>query len=268
MGQRVGLIAGGGDFPLQALLDAKRRNIACVVAGLRGAASAALEDEAEAFAWFEPRELDKMAAFFKSHGVRSVVMFGKIEHRTIFEDKFPAEALAPFLLRLADHSPTALLKALVGYLQAGGLEVLDPAAFLEPYFCSEGVLGKVPLSAEAAAAVDFGWPLAKILADADIGQTLAVKGRAVVAVEGMEGTDEAVRRAAGLAGDGIVVLKVGRTVQDLRLDVPAVGLTTVRTLVAARAAALVIEAGRVPFFQKEEALEAAAEAGLAVWVKR
>jgi DUF1009 family protein len=110
--------------------------------------------------------------------------------------------------------------------------------------------------------------LAKTLADADIGQTLVVKDRAVVAVEGMEGTDETIRRGALLAGDGVVVLKTGRTRQDMRIDVPMVGRETVRTLVNVRAAALVIEADRVPFFQKEEALETAGRAGLAVLVRR
>lgn len=268
MRQRLGLIAGGGDFPLQALAEVKRRGFICVVAGLRGAASAELEKKADAFAWFEIRDLDKLAGFFKGQGVRDAVMFGKIEHRTIFADGFPAETLAPFLSGLADRSPTSLLKALVGYLQAGGLEILDPTAFLEPFFCVEGVSGLVRVSAETAEAADFGWPLAKTLADADIGQTLIVKGRSVVAVEGMEGTNATIRRAARLAGDGIVVLKAGRSVQDPRLDMPAVGLATIRTLVGARAAALVIEAGRVPFFQKEEALAEAAEAGLAVWARR
>ncbi|MHB8053849.1 MAG: LpxI family protein [Candidatus Aminicenantales bacterium] len=264
MGPRIGLIAGGGDFPLQALAEGKKRNLIYVVAGLRGAAAAELKREADAFEWFGPLELEKLVSFFKSNDVRDVVMLGKIEHRTIFQKNFRDEALAPFLARLPDQSPTTLIKSLIGYLQANGLTILDPTAFLEPYFCAEGVLGSVPVSNEAAAAAAFGWPLAKMLADADIGQTLVVKGRAVVAVEGMEGTDETIRRGAHLAGEGIVVLKAGRTIQDMRIDVPMVGLATMRTLAKVKAAALVIEAGRVPFFQKEEALELAAGAHLAV----
>jgi len=268
MGPRIGLIAGGGDFPLQALFEAKKQNLTCVVAGLRGAAAAEIQREADAFEWFGPTELGKLVSFFKSQEVRDVLMLGKIEHRTIFQKDFPDEALAPFLARLPDQSPPTLLKALIGYLQANGLAILDPAAFLEPYFCAEGVLGTVPVSDAVSAAAEFGWPLAKTLADTDIGQTLVVKERAVVAVEGMEGTDETIRRGAQLAGDGVVVLKAGRTLQDLRIDVPMVGLTTMRTLTKVKAAALVIEAGRVPFIQKEEALELAAGAGLAVLVKR
>jgi hypothetical protein len=196
------------------------------------------------------------------------MMLGKVEHRMIFRDDEKAGSFRALAALLPDQSPSTLLNALIEYFRARGLSVIDPSTFLAPYFCGEGVLGSSPVSEAVEADIAFGWPRAKTLADLDIGQTLVVKGRAVVAVEGMEGTDETIRRAAALAGDGIVVLKAGRTRQDMRVDVPMVGPETVRILAEARAAALVIEAGKVLFFQKEKALETAARAGLAVIARR
>ncbi|HQH45571.1 MAG TPA: UDP-2,3-diacylglucosamine diphosphatase LpxI, partial [Candidatus Aminicenantes bacterium] len=196
------------------------------------------------------------------------VMFGKIEHRLIFGETLGNGAIRALAAALPDHSPSTLLRALIEYLGAAGIAVCDPSRFLEPYGCPEGVL--VPAAAPEAVETEtaFGWPLVRTLADLDIGQTLVVKDRAVVAVEGMEGTDETVRRAAALAGPGVVVLKAARTRQDPRVDLPMVGLETVRTLVEARAAALVVEAGRVPFFQREEARAAAAAGGVALIGRR
>jgi len=264
MGRRIGIIAGGGAFPLQALAEAKRRGWSCVVVGLRGAASPDLERDAEAFAWFSPFEVEKLVSFFKNRDVSEAVMFGKVEHRTIFADGFPADALAALGKRPPDLAPLTLLTSLIECLEVRGLKILDPSSFLAPFFRPEGLLGKTAIDEAALADASFGWPLVKTLADLDIGQTLAVKKKAVVAVEGMEGTDETIRRAGALAGQGIVVLKAARTRQDMRIDVPTVGLETIRTLVEARAAALVIEAGRVPFFQQEESLALADQAGLAV----
>ena len=160
--------------------------------------------------------------------------------------------------------PTTLLKSLIECLEIRGLKILDPSTFLAPYLCPEGVLGNADGGASVLADAAFGWPLVKALADLDIGQTLVVKRRAVVAVEGMEGTDAAIRRGARLAGAGFSVVKAGRSVQDMRLDVPAVGLDTVRSLVRAGGAALAVDAGKVVFFQKSEALELAERHGLAV----
>jgi hypothetical protein len=267
MGRRIGIIAGGGAFPLRALAEAKKLGWFCPVAGLRGAASPELEREAAAFAWVGPLELQKLVSFFQSHNVAEAVMFGKVEHRTIFADGFPEAEIAAMGLQPPDLQPATLLKSLIQGLEIRGLKILDPSAFLAPYLCSEGVLGKIDGGDSVSTDAAFGWPLVKALADLDIGQTMVVKKRAVVAVEGMDGTDETIRRGAALAGEGVVVLKTARTRQEARIDVPMVGLETVRVLTQVKAAALVIEAGRVPFFEREEALALADASGLAVLAK-
>lgn len=234
------------------------------MAGVRDAASPRLGEAADAFAWIGPGELDRLVAFLKGLDVPEAVLLGKVEHRTFVRDGAPGTELATRLSGLPDRRPATLLRFLIDALEAKGIEVLDPGFLLRPFFCPPGRLGRIEPSAEAGEDIDFGWPLAKRLADLDIGQTVVVKRRAVVAVEGMEGTDETIQRSRRLAGPGIVVLKVGRTLQDRRIDVPAVGLGTVRALVAAQAAALCFEAATTPFFRKEDSLALAESSGLAV----
>jgi len=264
MGARLGIIAGSGRFPLQALEMAKGLGYDCVVAGIRGEALPELKLRADAFEWVGTNELDKLLTFFKERGVLETVFVGKVEPRVLVQKDLQDEALARLLARAENRTPTAILTTLIDHLSAHGLTVKDPAFLLKPFFCPEGVLTKTGPSDAVLEDIAFGSPLAKAVADLDIGQTLVVKNRAVVAVEGLEGTDETIRRAGRLAGEGLTALKARRTRQDPRIDLPAVGLETIKSLVKARGAALCIEALGVALFQKEEALALADENGIAV----
>jgi DUF1009 family protein len=264
MGLRIGLIAGSGRFPLQALAGAKARGYSCVVAGIRGEAPPEIKAEAEAFEWVGPTELEKLVTFFKAQGVTEAVLAGKVEPRTLLRKDVRDEALSRLLSGIGERTPTGVLRSLIEFLTGQGIRVMDPSFLLAPFFCPPGRLSKAEPSAGVLEDAAVGRLVARAAADLEIGQTVAVKNGAIVAVEGMEGTDEAIRRAGRLAGDGIVVAKAGRTRQDMRIDVPAVGLETVKALVSARAAALVFEAAAVPFFQKDEALALADAHGLVV----
>jgi DUF1009 family protein len=138
------------------------------------------------------------------------------------------------------------------YLAGQGIETVDPLQFLAKAFCAEGVLTDEQPTAWILSDIQYGWPVARKLADADIGQSVLVKHHAVVAVEGIEGTDAAVERAGRLAGAGCVLIKVGRTRQDPRIDLPAVGLETIKSLAKAKAGALCFEADRMPFFHRRQ----------------
>ncbi|MDP2914607.1 MAG: UDP-2,3-diacylglucosamine diphosphatase LpxI [Candidatus Aminicenantes bacterium] len=267
MGPRIGIIAGSGRFPLQALDIAKSLGYTCVVAGIRGEALPELKIKADAFEWVGTDELFKLLTFFKSQDVRETVLLGKVEPRVLVQKDLQDEELVRLLVRAKDKTPTAVLSSLVDYLAAQGVTVKDPTFLLESFFCPEGVLSRTTPSPGILEDIGFGWPLAKAVADLDIGQTVVVKSRAIVAVEGMEGTDEAIKRAGRLAGEGLTALKTRRTRQDPRIDLPAVGLETIRNLVKIRAAALCVEALGVAFFQKEEALALADEHGLVVMAK-
>jgi hypothetical protein len=261
------MIAGSGELPLTVLEEAAARGWSAVVAGVAGEASPELEKKAEAFLRLDPARPGDAVRFFKDRGVESVLLAGTIDPRASFmrPGSWPGgeerRAAAP------DGTPSALILAFIRYLEAQGLRVLDPAPFLAPFFCEEGVLGAVRPSDSVLEDATFGWAVARRMADLDVGQTVVVKARAVAAVEAAEGTDAAIRRAAALAGPGTVAVKVARTGQDLRVDVPGVGLSTVRALIEAGAAALCLEAGRVAFFQRPRALELADGAGLAVFAR-
>jgi DUF1009 family protein len=269
MGERIGVIAGAGESPLLALEEAARLGLECVVAGVRGEAQPDIKSRASVFEWIGLTELDKLVSFFKGQSVRKAVMVGAINPKVVLQPKETMDdALFQLIAQIRDKTPTRLIQTLIDYLGAQGIEVVDPSFLLQPYFSPPGLLGAVPPTPAILEDIEFGWERARRLADEDIGQTLAVKDRAVVAVEGMEGTSEAIERAGRLAGEGLVVIKVARTRQDPRIDIPAVGLDTFRRLVKARAAALCFEAGRMPFFQKDESLALADAAGLAVLAKR
>jgi DUF1009 family protein len=268
MRPRIGLIAGSGEFPLTVLEEARRRGLFCAVLAAAEGAPAELEERADAWKRTGSGRLEEAVAFFREQGVQDVVFAGKIDPADVFRPETRDEAAGRAMAALPDRRPATLIRAAIDLLAARGLRVMDPAPFLEPLMCPEGTLTPSGPSERAAADIDFGWPLARTIADQDVGQTLVVKDGLVVAVEGLEGTDEAIRRAGRLAGPGTVALKVGRTRQDRRVDLPAAGLATVRSLVEAGASALCLEAGRVVFFRRSEALALAASAGLAVVGRR
>jgi hypothetical protein len=268
MGDRIGLIAGAGEFPLLALKEAKKQGLICIVAGIRGEALPELKAVADAFEWVGPTELDKLVSFLKSQDIRRTIMAGKIDPRSVVSPKETLdEALFQLIAQVKDKTPTSLIQSLIDYLAAQGIVVVDPSFLLRAFFCEAGLLTAAPPTPEILDDIEFGWSRARRLADEEIGQTIVVKDRVVVAVEGLEGTDETIKRGGRLAGDRMVVIKVGRTRQDMRIDVPAVGLETLRNLVRAKAAALCFEAGRMPFFQKNDAIALADESGIVVLAK-
>ena len=268
MGPRIGLIAGSGDFPLFVLSEAKAQGLWCAVLSVQAGAPDSLESQADAWGRASAGRPAEALAFFRSHGVRDLVFAGKIDPVSVFSPGGLDAAGRKLIESLPDKRPAALIRKVYELIEAQGFRVMDPGPYLKPFFCAEGDLTPAGPSPEARDDIAFGWPIARAVADLDIGQTLVVKDKMVVAAEGWEGTDEAIRRGGRLAGPGTVVLKVGRTVQEPGVDLPAVGLGTVHALVEAGASALCIEAGRVPFFEREEAVALAESRGLALTARR
>jgi DUF1009 family protein len=267
MGHSFGIIAGSGDIPRFYIHELKKRGDSCVVAAVKGEAPAGLSGEADVYAEFALQELNDLVSFLKSHQVENVYLAGKIEHRRFFQKKSLDPRYLFLVRRLKEKGPQSLVRLFIDFLADRGISTTDPFPLLEPLFCSEGSKGRVEPSPEVMADMVFGWDKARFLADQDIGQTLIVKDGTVVAVEGMEGTDLAIQRAGKLAGDGCVAVKVIRTHQDYRIDLPAVGAETVRNLIEARFAGLCFEADRMPFFQREEAVQMADRHGLALYAR-
>lgn len=240
---------------------------ACVVAGIKGEAENILAERAENFEWFDVHEISHLIAFFKKNHVSEAVFAGKIDHRIIYKSEELSKTL-PVLLKTAKvRTPTVLIQTAIQILGKQGIAIIDPTPFIASAFCEEGILTETKLSPKVEEDIDFGWKIVRQLADSDIGQTIIVKGKAIVAVEGMEGTDEAIKRSGELAGKGIVVVKVSRSSQDPRIDLPAVGLETVKSLILAGGEALGFEAKKIPFFQKEEAISLADSHGISIIAK-
>ena len=266
---RFGLIAGNGRFPFLALEAMKRLGHAVTVVAIReetspALAAAAASDPPAALHWVSLGELGRCIATLREAGVTRALMAGQVQHRRLFTGVMPDRVLLGVLRRLATRNTDALISGVADVLREHGIELVDSTAFLEPLLARAGCLTAREPSEDERADLDFGYRMADAVAALDIGQTVAVKERAVVAIEAMEGTDAVIARAGRLAGPGVSVIKVAKPNQDMRFDVPVVGLPTVDALRRAGARVLSIDAGRTLVLDGERLLEAAEKAGITV----
>ncbi|MBU3759266.1 MAG: LpxI family protein [Candidatus Omnitrophica bacterium] len=254
----VGIIAGNGRFPVLSLEEARRQGFRVVVCGIEKEAEVSLEQAADAFEWVKIGQLRKLRNFFLREQTSQVLMAGKIEKVRLFQENVsPDFDMVKMLAKTRDFKDDSLLGAVASYLQEEGIELMDSTIFLRACMPGSGVLGRCKPSRETLEDIDFGFRMAKAVAGLDIGQTVAVKKKAVLAVEAIEGTDLAIRRAAQLGRDHCVVVKVAKPNQDMRFDVPAVGLKTLDELIQAKAAAFAFEAGKTLFMDLDQVIEKA-----------
>lgn len=260
-----GLIAGNGDFPFLVLEGARSRGIEMAVIAIREEASPALERAAKRFHWISLGELGRGIDLLHQEGVKHAVMAGQVKHNKIFSSIRPDWRLAKLLFALPSKNTDSLIGAVAKVLEDEGIELVDSTKFLGPLLPLPGVLTKrAPGDAEAGD-IDYGRRIAAQIAGLDLGQTVVVRDRACVAIEAMEGTDETIERAARIAGgQRLVVVKVSKPRQDMRFDVPVIGLQTIEVMRRANATALAIDAGRTLLFDREGLIRAADEAGIAI----
>jgi len=261
---KIGLFAGNGTFPLLFAEVARQRGEAVIAVALKEEASPEIETRVEALTWLSLGQLGKTIDFLKEHGVRRAVMAGQVKHTQLFRGIVPDLRAAKVLARVANKKAASLLSAVTEEFEKDGIEFLPSTTYLEPWLCPEGVLTRRRPSSEEKGDMAFGVPIARQLAGQDIGQTLVVKDKTVVAVEAMEGTDACIRRAGAVAGPGCVVIKVARPNQDLRFDIPVVGDRTLAVLKEAGARALALEAGKTLLLDKDTILETADAAELVI----
>lgn len=260
----IGLLAGSGELPLLFARNARRQGVPLVIAALKGSASPALPRRGEPVLHLQIGQLGALLSFFRRQGVRRAVMLGKVQHSSVLRGiPFDLKALA-VVARLKDRSGPALLRALAGELLKAGVRVLDSRTMLKEALAPRGCLTKKRPDASQERSAAYGLTRARALARWGVGQTLVVKRCAVVAVEAAEGTDGAIRRAGQVAGKGCVAVKVAAQTQDWRFDVPTVGPATIRTLAAAKASGIVIEAGRTFLLRRKQTLALADRYGLFV----
>ncbi|MEX2270175.1 MAG: UDP-2,3-diacylglucosamine diphosphatase LpxI [Vicinamibacterales bacterium] len=268
MKTRLGLIAGNGRFPFLIVEAARELGRPLSVVAIKEEAFPELEEDVRKdggrIEWIALGQLGKAIEFLKSEGVTEAVMAGQVKHVQIFKDVMPDFTLLSVLAKLKARNTDALISAIAEVMQEQGVALIDSTALLAPLLAGAGVLSaRAPSDAERAD-IEFGYGVADAIAGLDIGQTIVVKDKAVVAVEAMEGTDEVIGRAGHLAGAGSSVVKVAKPNQDMRFDVPVVGLATIRTMKGAGATALSLDAGKALIFDRDAFLAAANEAGIAV----
>ena len=260
-----GLIAGNGDFPFLVLEGARSRGIDMAVIAIREEASPELERKASRLHWVSLGELSKTIDLLHKEGVKRAVMAGQVKHNKIFSSIRPDWKLAKLLLSLPAKNTDSLIGAVARVLQDEGIELMNSTAFLGALLPQAGVLTRRAPDADEAADIAYGRHIARQIAGLDLGQTVVIRDRACVAIEAMEGTDETIERAARLAGGKrLVVVKVSKPAQDMRFDVPVVGLRTVEVMARANATALALDAGRTLLFDRERLIETADAAGIAI----
>jgi UDP-2,3-diacylglucosamine hydrolase len=260
-----GLIAGNGRFPFLVLEGARSQGIEMAVIALKEEASPELEQVAKRLHWVSLGELSKAIELMQREGVKRAVMAGQVKHNKIFSAIRPDWKLAKLLFSLPRKNTDSLIGAVAKVFEEEGIQLVDSTLFLKPLLPEAGVLTRRAPNEHEAADMEYGLVVARRLAGMDIGQTVVIADRACVAVEAMEGTDETIARAARFAnGKPLVVVKVSKPLQDMRFDVPVVGLPTVKGMGEAGATALAIDASRTLLFDRIRLIETADAAGIAI----
>src|SRR6202451_3377592 len=260
-----GLIAGNGTFPFLVLEGARSRGIEMAVIAIREEASPDLERFASRIHWVSLGELSKTIELLPTEGVKQAVMAGQVKHTKIFSSIRPDWRLAKLLFTLPSKNTDSLIGAVAKVLEDEGIELVNSTEFLGPLLPAAGVLTRRAPDESEAADIAYGRGVATQIAGLDLGQMVVVRDRACVAIEAMEGTDETIERAARIAGgQRLVVVKVSKPRQDMRFDVPVVGLKTIEVMKRSHATALAIDAGRTLLFDRDAMIQEADDAGIAI----
>jgi len=258
----IGLIAGGGRFPILLAESARRAGHRVVAVAHVNQTDPALEGAVDACTWVKLGQFGKVADALRAGGVEGVVLLGGIAKVRFFRDAFPDALGVAVLARVAVRSDDNLLRAIARALEERGLPVIDPTPYLSDRLAPEGVLGRHRPTEEETADARYGLELARAIGRLDLGQTVVVKERVAIAVEALEGTDACIRRGGELCREGAVVVKAVKPQQDRRFDLPAVGPDTVAVLAEVKGRVLAVEAGATLIMDLERMVEAADRASV------
>lgn len=262
--KKIGLIAGNRKFPILFSREAKKRNYYVVAVAIKGDTSRHLAKLADKIYWIDLSEFSKMLGIFSNEGIKNVIMAGQITPRRLFSRQINKDPLLREILSgLKDKKADTIFGAIADKLKEAGLELLDSTLFIEDLMPGKGIFTNKEPCASVWDDIYFGLKLAKDIAGLDIGQTVAVKNKAIVAVEALEGTDNLIRRA-GWITKGVTIVKVSKPNQDMRFDIPVVGLNTVKNVIRAGGDCLAIESGRTLFIDMKESVELANKKGVAI----
>lgn len=254
----IGIIAGNGNLPILIAKEAQDKNAPVYVCAIQGEASPKLESMCSGFSWVKIGQLGKLVDFFKKNNVTQAVMAGKITKINLFKGNVqPDLEMVKVISKIKDWKDDSLLLAITNYLDSKGIKILDSTLLVRSLLPEEGVLSKQKPNEHDEAEIIFGWKMAKEIARLDIGQTVVTKNKSVVAVESIEGTDRAILRGGELASGAVNVFKVAKPNQDMRFDVPTVGLETLDVMIRSKVRMLVFEANKTILLDREEFLKKA-----------
>ncbi len=261
----LGLIAGNGKFPFLFALAARKQNIKVIAAGIQGDTSWFLKTLVDKLAWFRVGELKKLFEFFKSENIKYVIMAGQVNPKNLFDERVSMdEEFQNVFKALKDRRADTIFLAIAEKLKTHGLELLDSTLLLKEYLAPAGTLTKRGPTLMELADMEFGKDIAKSMGGLDVGQTVVIKDKAIVAIEAMEGTDRCILRGGTIARQGAVVVKMSKPKQDERFDVPVIGLKTIQTMIKCGAGCLAIEAGKTLIIDRQKTIQVANKSGICI----
>ncbi|MBU0676162.1 MAG: UDP-2,3-diacylglucosamine diphosphatase LpxI [Proteobacteria bacterium] len=261
---KIGIVAGGGQFPLLFAQAAKEKGCQVVVAAHRGETRPELEGAADRFCWVKLGQLGRIIKFFKDEAVTEAVLLGTITKTRIFKDILPDLKGLSLWNQIKIRQDDTILRAVAGALEEEGIRILESTCYLSHLLFPQGVLTRRSPSSGQKEDINFGWKMARAIGELDIGQCVVVRDRTVLAVEAIEGTDATILRGGGLGRKDAVVVKVKKPGQDFRFDLPAIGAGTISSMKQVGASLLAVEAGQALLFDRDEVIAAANSAGIVV----
>ena len=265
MKPKLGLIAGNGDLPGAIAEDARSKGYEIIAVGLEPLAQKSLSSDVDEIKWINVGKLGEIIGFLKESGVKEAVMAGKVPKSLLYKSKISPDLRAiKLLFSLKDKSDDSILLALAKELKKEGIALLNTTDFTSSLLTPEGVLTKKGPSETEWKDIVFGWKIAKEVGRLDIGQTVVISNQAVMAIEAIEGTDEAIKRGGALAGSGAIVIKVSKPQQDMRFDVPVVGIDTIKAMLEVKARVLAVESGKSIILGKGKLIKEAEKAGISI----
>ncbi len=261
----IGLIAGNGQFPFLFARAAREQGYKIVTAGVAGDTSPFLFFFVDQFRYFKVGELKKLFGYFRDQAVTEVIMAGQVDQDNLFnpavklDEEFQALSDA-----LRDRKADTIFTAVAERLNKEGMKLLDSTFLLKKYLAPRGTLTRRPPTKSELNDIEFGLTIAKQMGAIDVGQTVVVKEKAIVAIEAMEGTDRAIARGGTIAREGAVIVKTSKPAQDSRFDVPVIGPRTIKAMALVKAACLAIEAGKTLIIDREKTVNMANKAGICI----
>src|SRR4026207_86481 len=261
---KLGLIAGNGRFPFMVLEGARQTGASMAVAAIREETDPEIEKLADNVKWVGIGQLGRMIRFFKDEGVEKAIMAGQVKHIQIFSRAVPDARMLKVLLRLPRRNTDSLIGAIAAELQSEGIELIDSTYFLHESLPASGTLTRREPSKQEREDIEYGLEIAREIARLDLGQTIVVRGKAGVAIEAVEGRDATIRRAGQLVNGKLTVVKLAKPNQDMRFDVPVVGVPTIEAMVEARATCLCLSAGKTLMFEREQMIATADKQKIAI----